>query len=345
MLDNRNKKRKYIKPIGILIIFLFLSTPIISALYLNDLEDVNTSTAINCNLLHYNGTMWTNYDLFNQTIIWYKQHIFLDIINAKSYYGDGGNLTNITGASIPIYLTNKAHPHNQDLNTTSNPTFTNITLTTLPNWYYLFIHSAYWDNISNKPNWLTNFAHPHNQNLNTSNNVIFNRVSTDTIISTGSVTTINTDFVIDSNGIYTSRKQPSARARLSSVQAVSGGAYRKLRLATIDYDLNNSFDNLNNRFIVPENGLYQISYSVYCQELADRIVLGSQIYLNGASAGGFVLQSSSTASATDLANSGCDILQLNKNDYIELYVYHNSIGNKNFPAVTYSNYMSICKIS
>jgi len=392
-MTEKKKKRKYLFIVGI-VSLMFLLVPAITGLYLNDLEDVNTDTAISCNLLHYNGTAWTNYDIFNQTITWYKQHTFLDIIHAKSYYGDGGNLTNITASvTLPSYLTSKGHPHNQDLNTTSLPTFTNITLSSLPNWYYRFTHFADWNNITNKPSLVTSKGHPHNQDLNTTSDVTFNDITSNNniyipkyysllfgnnaiilgLLNEGKIYEIQTgarnidlvidningdniglsttnnivyDLKVDTIGAVSIPRQPSCRARLSANQNVPTGAGTKLALATTDYDLNSDFSAVNNRFICPVAGLYQISWSIYCLSLADQNTLYGAIYKNGVVAGGHTLVQQSTATTLALSISGSDILYLNANDYIELYVYHNyPIVTRQFPTLTYSNYLAICKIA
>lgn len=391
MID-RKRKRRYRVIVGVLFCMILL-IPSITGMYLNDLEDVNTDSAISCNLLHYNGTSWTNYDLFNQSITWYRPNIFLDIITAKSYYGDGGNLTNISGATIPSYLTSKGHPHNQDLNTSNSPIFVNITLSNMPNWYYLFTHLANWNNISDKPVWLTSKGHPHNQDLNITNNVTFNDITSnnnliipdyvnaftfkysillglfnegkiyelqtlsrynDLIIDNvdgdniglSTTSTLIYDLKVDTIGAVSIPKQPSCRARLSANQNVPTGVVTKLALATTDYDLNNDFSAVNNRFICPVAGLYQISYSIYCLSLANQNTLYGAIYKNGIVAGGHTLVQQSTATTQVLSLSGSDILYLTANDYIELYVYHNyPIVTRQFPTLTYSNYLAICKIA
>lgn len=54
-------------------------------------------------------------------------NVTFDIVTANAYYGDGGNLTNITAVGDG-YAGDIGHPHDQDLNTTNNVTFSNISL-------------------------------------------------------------------------------------------------------------------------------------------------------------------------------------------------------------------------
>lgn len=100
----------------------------------------NTTSNLGSNLLHWNNVF------------------------AKIYYGDGSKLTGITGGDG--YAGGRGHPHNQDLNTTSDVTF---------------------NSVSGDGSGLTGIsgdgyaggkAHPHDQDLNTTNAVIFTTVDT-----------------------------------------------------------------------------------------------------------------------------------------------------------------------
>lgn len=351
-MTDKKKKRKYKMLLGMLFCMLLL-VPAITGLYLNDLEDVNTDTAISCNLLHYNGTAWTNYDIFNQTITWYKPHTFLDIIHAKSYYGDGGNLTNITASvTLPSYLTSKGHPHNQNLNTTSLPTFTNITLSSLPNWYYLFTHLADWNNITNKPNWITSKGHPHNQNLNTTNNVNFNSISLAKEITTSNTNILyinasNKNISINTNTnqnpevasplgvllgipeeIYISNdstisfgNQSSSCAYSSTSQNVNPSTITIVVLAGEKWDNHNEF--ASNRFTPKVSGTYLITYFVSIQSLDGGHWLEVYPRCRGRfMIGGYTFITNPITN--DLCISGSTIYTLGSGDYIELVVRHNS---------------------
>jgi len=323
-------KRRYI--LGIFVLFLLL-VPSVSSLYLNDLEDVNTDTAISCNILHYNGINWTNYDLWNETITWYKNHTFINNITANYFFGNGSFLTGIT-ASLPNYLTRKGHPHNQDLNTTSNVNFNSITAN---NYYGQY--------------------HPHDQDTNTYADVLFHGISFSAnqpdifmIQSRDADTWIGNDIyrdllILHNTGETSIPYQSSARITLRNNANINSGSWIKLRLDNVNYDLNNDFDIHHQFFTVPLNGLYQICYSIYIFDIPDRIQLGGCIYVNGIQRGATTMIQSSCISVTDLCNSGSDILYLYRGDYIELFVYQNSGVVKIFPPYTYSNYLAICKIA
>lgn len=342
----KNRKKRYILIFMLIIItFCILVTPVF-ALILNDLDDVNVYVPKECNFLHYNGTMWTNYDLWNQSVTWYKPHNFIDNITAINitairYFGDGGNLTGISTGALPSYLNAIGHPHNQDLNTTNSPTFSNITLSAVPTWFNMFTHNN-WNNITDKPSHLNTIGHPHNQNLNTSNSPTFSNITLSTVSTWFYMFTHNSwNNLTDIPSYLTS--QSGARVRLRNAQTISSFIWTQLELEEEDYDLNNDFDSGSYLFYVDVEGLYQISYSVKCLEISDGDYLMSGIYKNGNLEGGLEITYCSTTG--DLSNSGSDILYLEPFDYIELFVYHSMNPSCIFPAETYTNYLAICKIA
>ncbi len=136
--------------------------------------------------------------------------------------------------------------------------------------------------------------------------------------------------------------QSSARAILMASQHVVPSTWTKLLLAREDYDLNNDFASY--KFTAPKNGVYSIAYSVMIQDIQRGNYVASLIYTNGIASGGY---ENNYASATcDLYQSGADIQYLSTGDYLELYVFHNTVLiSKTFPVQTYTNYMAICKIA
>jgi hypothetical protein len=397
----KNRKKRYILIFMLIIItFCILVTPVF-ALILNDLDDVNVYVPKECNFLHYNGTMWTNYDLWNQSVTWYKPHDFIDNITAINitainYFGDGGNLTGIGSFALPSYLNAIGHPHNQDLNASSYVNFTRVTST----------FSGDGGNITNitmtLPSYLNAIGHPHNQDLNTTSNTVFNNITADKgnisatynisvkglmpnskfiignistgrygvlglISSTtmrlaglGSITNLQLfgggdetgvtipDVLIDDIGAITLAYQPSTRVRLLNNQIVGYNVWNKMNFTVNDYDLNNDWLDANYSFKVPVAGLYSISYSLMCVAMPDRTCLAGRIYKNDAPAGGYVISYVSSAIAVnDVSISGSDILHCTVNDYISLWTL-NTRGSgltAGYTALTYTNYLSICKIA
>lgn len=155
-----------------------------------------------------------------------------------------------------------------------------------------------------------------------------------------------TAFWIDDDGIYDTRYQPSARARLTSSQSVNSGIWTKLILDNEDYDKNSDYSTVNARFDVPKEGLYHICYSVRGSPLSDTDTFKSAIYVNGAMAGGFVAQTCSVGLGDEeIGNSGSDILSLNPNDYIEIYVEHSHFPSASYGANTAYNYIAVNKVA
>ena len=122
----KNKKKSRLIFCAIIAICLISVTPTITGLYLNDLEDVTITDIYNNQYIKYNSTSanWTNQNVtfgnpFNQNLNT-TDNVNFNWVTANSFFGDGGNLTNITGVG--------GNPFNQNLNTTDNVTFNNITV-------------------------------------------------------------------------------------------------------------------------------------------------------------------------------------------------------------------------
>ena len=228
-------------------------------------------------------------------------------VTAHSLFGDGGNLTNITAIGDG-YGGDIGHPHDQDVNKSSDVTFASIT----------------YDNSG------TSF--------------IFNSVNNNFSFT---VTSVLSDplLTIHNTGETTKVYESACRVRSASSQTVSPETWTKVIFAIEDYDQNADYNtNLMYRFVAPLDGLYFISYSVYMLNLDIDDFLISGIYKNGNLAGGYEI--SYAPYTTHLAHSGTDCLRLYKNDYIELYVYHNKhLATCQLPNSVYSNYMTVCKIA
>jgi len=289
-----NKKKHRIYFCLVVMLLFAVSSPVVIGLYLDDLEDVIIVTPpYNNQLLQYNSTSgnWTNVNY--------------------SAIGDG-------------YAGSTGHPHNQDLNTTNNVTFYNITAD--GNILIPTLSNRLWFDASTSI-----YRSPFNLTLSA------DEIAMDCANGTA--------FILDENGIITTRFQSGARARLSAGQSIPRNVWTKLLLTVEDFDNNNDFDIINNRFVAPVMGIYQISYSVYVFEVVNGDVLGSAIYKNSVIAGGYELSQATTVGVIDCSNSGADILLLNIGDYIELFVFHTSaIGNRIFPQMVDSNYLAIHKI-
>ena len=139
----------------------------------------------------------------------------------------------------------------------------------------------------------------------------------------------NTLFTSDGNGNLTTMKvnYPAFRARISANQTITTGTTTKVDLDTTDYDTDNAFDTTNNRFTIPSGkaGKYLINLRGQMQ-LSDQDNLQLRIYKNG------ILVSLSNAYSslnnTALYNQHADIIDCAVGDYIEFFVNHNFVSDK-----------------
>lgn len=212
------------------------------------------------------------------------------------------------------YSGDTGHYHNQDVNTTSNVSFNQVNITTNSR--------LFWENIEK------NLTIESQKNISMITNFIIDSVN------------------IDTEGIIDMRYQPGCRVRLEDNQLVPSGIWTKLNLIVEDHDNNANYDNaINIRFDIPKTGIYSISYSAKVDGIIGNSLLITAIYVNGVIAGGYEISELLNMLSVNLVNSGADIMKLNKNDFIELWVYHNDGFNRFFPAVIYSNYLAIQKLA
>lgn len=142
--------------------------------------------------------------------------------------------------------------------------------------------------------------------------------------------------------------QTNAKCRvwLNTLQAdLPNLTYTKVLFDSKSYDPNNCFDLTNRRFIAPESGFYQINTSVYFANCVADKTYSSAIYKNGVAVSYCHFTFSNTAELVCLPKN-CDVIQLNKGDYIEIFA--RSISGTN--TVDISNgetntYLSIHKLS
>lgn len=119
-----------------------------------------------------------------------------------------------------------------------------------------------------------------------------------------------------------------ARAYLSAHQEnLVSGAITKVLLNAEDYDIGSDFDIVNNKFVAPINGFYQICAVINWRDqdmVANKRYMGF-VYKNGA----ILLKNSTHLSETNKSLSNCfsDMVYLLANDYIELYAHHETGAN------------------
>lgn len=132
---------------------------------------------------------------------------------------------------------------------------------------------------------------------------------------------------------------PKARAKRSGNQTIGSGSWTKVQLDTETFDVGGDFDNdTNYRFTAPVTGYYQVNTLVTWSGLA-----GSDFYVKIYKNGTGIITASIhgvTSNATSRAIS--DLVYLEATNYVELYVYQNSGGNK---TITGDTYMSVHLLS
>lgn len=147
------------------------------------------------------------------------------------------------------------------------------------------------------------------------------------------------------DGIISLPMQSCARARLSGVQSIPNSTYTKLELATEDYDVNDDFDSaVNYRFVVPVDGKYLIAGLGHIMGLGDGDKLDVCIYVNGALVGAKSAVYAGAVAAS-MGVSVCDVLDLDANDFIELYVRQDSGGALSAVAAVYANFLAVTKLT
>jgi hypothetical protein len=160
-----------------------------------------------------------------------------------------------------------------------------------------------------------------------------------------------TDYVVDGNptNIYYSKAVSSvgfpnnmiarARAKRSTNQTIGTGSWTKVQLNSKTFDVGSNFDNATNyRFTAPITGYYQVNASTQWVDPAGSDFY-TKIYKNGS---GIATAASHNITANIITQSLSDVVQLNAAEYVELYVYQGSGGNK---SINKETYMSVALLS
>jgi hypothetical protein len=121
---------------------------------------------------------------------------------------------------------------------------------------------------------------------------------------------------------------------------IANNTATKIAFNTEDFDTNTYHDNTTNntRLTVPTTGYYRVN--VYCYRAGQTAALSRfSIWKNGS--GGNTTYFGSGAGFDTQTHSLHTILSLNANDYLELEIYQNSGGAKDFYFTTDSGYFMI----
>jgi hypothetical protein len=160
------------------------------------------------------------------------------------------------------------------------------------------------------------------------NNIINESGNTITVGASGDTTnvigTLNKDGVAVAN-------TPAFEARLSSSHAVATGTWTKINVNTEVYDTAGTYDNSTNyRWTPGVAGKYVIYGQVGFDSMSDHKYLYMALYKNGSQlwTDGTSLNQTSTSGTLGAATRGTWSIDLDADDYVELYAYHNNGNNR-----------------
>ena len=123
---------------------------------------------------------------------------------------------------------------------------------------------------------------------------------------------------------------PSFTARLSANQATAHGAFTKLNLDVVPFDIGGGWDAGNYRYQPSIPGYYRFYARTYLASAVDVFAILTLIYKNGLgyqSGGIYGRMQMNGLSNDDMYASTVDVSEvfyMDGNDYVELYVYHAS---------------------
>jgi hypothetical protein len=138
-------------------------------------------------------------------------------------------------------------------------------------------------------------------------------------------------------GAFNSR----ARAYRSINQSVNSGEWTKIALDVEDYDGNNEF--AGGAFTAKAAGYYVVTGAATMNTSVDGKFLVVQVRKNGSAQATNRLHTGSAGNLIGACVS--DIVYLAVNDYLELYVYHDSGVAKDFYGTSYFTYLAVHRIS
>ena len=124
---------------------------------------------------------------------------------------------------------------------------------------------------------------------------------------------------------------PAFEARLSSSHAVATGTWTKINVNTEVYDTAGTYDNSTNyRWTPGVAGKYVIYGQVGFDSMSDHKYLYMALYKNGSQlwTDGTSLNQTSTSGTLGASTRGTWSIDLDADDYVELYAYHNNGNNR-----------------
>ncbi len=153
--------------------------------------------------------------------------------------------------------------------------------------------------------------------------------------SSGDTITIPSGATITNNGTQTGFggvNTPAYSMRLSSGHAVATGTWTKINVNTEVYDTAGTYDNSTNyRWTPGVAGKYIIYGQVGFDSMSDHKYLYMALYKNGSQlwTDGTSLNQTSTSGTLGAATRGTWSVDLDADDYVELYGWHNNGSSRN----------------
>ena len=152
-------------------------------------------------------------------------------------------------------------------------------------------------------------------------------------------------FLIEDDGILTYAKQSAVMAkRQTSYQSLPASVWTKVELNGVDFDIQGEFDYTTNyRFTAKRAGIYIAAGNVYVVNMPDASQVNVGIYKNGTR----IAMTTSFCSVTgkDLVPFIITAVQLNADDYLELWTTQNSGSTKNIHYGPGLTVMSVVKVT
>jgi|GEM_PF-2872990 len=119
-----------------------------------------------------------------------------------------------------------------------------------------------------------------------------------------------------------------------STYSVSASTWTKIPFDTIEFDVQNEFNTANNRFVVTEDGKYEIQTHAYITNVTDGAVYRLRVYKNGAVISQGITFRAATSNDFSIFTFG--VFDATAGDYFEIFCY----SNQDF-AIGYGNATSL----
>lgn len=137
--------------------------------------------------------------------------------------------------------------------------------------------------------------------------------------------------------------QSKARVYRTGLQTITTGTFTKVQLNTENYDTLSEFDSTTNyRFTASSAGTYDIKGQIYMDSSSGGSLLIIDIRVNNAS----IIYNQEPMGTTARGICTSTDYYLNANDYVELFVYHDSGANRDvYPGTTAFTFLSVRRVA